>query len=326
VFLSPHHCAGHRSQRTNSSTGKSASSTVSQLSIKRKITNSEFISNFNNHNKVLKLSLTMNIEDYGYDDAAPDVESMERNDFDYYYSYGDASPDISREKFNYYDRVTSKRASREKVRDYAYGDAAPTVASRDRNKNGNDSSRRTPRRSSMKQGGAPRRSSIGYSGEITVTLPGDNRPVRRRTSISFDQKEHVKEVEPVSSLTEDPKKLWFQADEFNQIREKARMLTYIAVNGGDGMVKEKKLCTRGLESHIDSKNVQEEQSLAWKSVFLEQSHQREKGTCDDETVSKMYQLASMESQARARTRACQDEANIVRYTRHTRRTIRRGSM
>jgi hypothetical protein len=313
----------------------------------------------------------MNIQDYGYADAAPDVESRERNDFDYYYSYGDASPDTSREQYNYYDRVAPERALRANVRDYAYGDAAPRVASRarqnngndssrrtpgrssmkqggaprrssigysgeitvtlpvasrDRQNKGNDSSRRTPRRSSMKQGGAPRRSSIGFSGEITVTLPGKNRPVRRRTSISFDQKEHVKEVEPVSSLMEDPKKLWFQAEEFNKIREKARMMTYIAVNGGNGMVKAKNLCTRGLESHIDSKNVQEEQSLAWKSVFLEQSHQRQRGTCDDETVSKMYQLASMQNQARARIRASQDEANIVPYTRHTRRMIRRGSM
>jgi hypothetical protein len=286
VFAFPHYFSGDKSQMQEQShhhnSGKPTSSAVSQLSTKRKITNSEFISIFTHHNRRLKLSLTMDIQDYGYDDAAPDVESRERNEFDYYYG--------------------------------------------DRENNGDDSSRRTPSRSSMKQGGAPRRSSIGYTGEITVTLPGKNRPVRRRTSISFDQKEHIKEVEPVSSLTEDPKKLWFQAEEFNMIREKARMLTYIAVNGGDGMVKAKNICTRGLESHIDSKNVQEEQSLAWKSVFLEQSHQREKGTCDDETVSEMYQLASMQSQARARIRACQDEANIVRYTRHTRRMIRRGSM
>lgn len=242
------------------------------------------------------------MEDFSYGDGAPDAETNETEDFEYYYNYGDGSPDTAREKFDYDGEV-----------------ASPCAASRGGNT-------RSTRRSSMKQGGAPRRSSIGYSGEIIVNLPGINRPVKRRTSITFDKKEQIREVASMSSLTDDPKELWFQAEEFRKIHKNARMITYIAIRGGDGMLKSKQLCIRGLERHINNKFVQEEQSIARQSVLLEQYHQRESGSSDEDMVAKVYHLASMQSQARARIRGCEDEANIISYTRHARRMMRRSSM
>lgn len=226
------------------------------------------------------------------------------------YGYGEAIPDSGSE-YNYLD--------------LGYGDAAPDIASDPIKNNGSPSFAKSQRRSSLKTSGAPRRSSISYSGEIEVSLPGE-RKVRRRTSISFDDIEQVKEVDPVASLTDDPEKLWFQAEEYDLIRQKASILTRVAATGGANLMKSKNLCVRGLESHIDSQNVQEEQYIAWKCVFLEQHIQRGTGQFDDETVSQMYSLASMENKSRAQKRAWQDKKDIEKYTRSNRMMLRRSSM
>ncbi len=187
-------------------------------------------------------------------------------------------------------------------------------------KNDNDNGHvRSSRRSSMKQSGSSRRSSIGYTGEIAhVNLPGKNHPVRRRMSITFHEYDQVQEVEPVSSLADEPEKLWFQAEEYAMIRQKAIFLTELAASGGHKLIAEKKLCTRGLESHIDRDNVYQQQYSAWKSVFLEQHHQRNMGIFDDETVGAIYRLVTMPSQAIAVQRAQQDTADIENYTKNTR--------
>jgi hypothetical protein len=235
------------------------------------------------------------------------------------YGYGDAAP----------DRGTTVEAV-----DYGYGDAAPDRGTTSQVDMDIDAERdqqavsqpRVSRRSSMKQGGSSRRASIGYTGEIDVNLPGKRHPVRRRMSITFHEYDQVQEVEPVSSLADEPEKLWFQAEEYDMIRQKAIFLTELAANGGQKLIAEKKLCTRGLESHIDRDNVYQQQYFAWKSVFLEQHHQRNTGVFDDETVGTIYQLVTMPSQAIAVERAQQDTADIENYTRTTRMMMRRLSM
>jgi hypothetical protein len=232
---------------------------------------------------------TVEAVDYGYGDAAPDSGTCVKND------YGYVDMDIDAERDHKYDQ--------------------PAV-----------SKPRISRHSSMKRKGSSRRSSIGYTGEIDVNLPGKRDPVRRRTSITFHEYDQVQEVEPISSLADEPEKLWFQAEEYAMIRQKAKFLTELAASGGHKLIAEKKLCTRGLEAHIDSDNVYQQQYFAWKSVFLEQHHQRNIGVFDDETVGTIYQLVTMPSQAIAVERAQQDTADIENYTRSTRTMMRRLSM
>ena len=228
------------------------------------------------------------------------------------YGYGQAAPDIS-----YKADVAV---------DYGYGRASPTTSvSMELDGKKPENSKRVPRKSSMKQCGVPRRASIGYSGEIEIQLPGRRDSVTRRTSITIaENKNEVREVEPTPSLTTEP--LWFQAEEYDMINQKALLLTQLAQSGNHKILAENDLCTRGLESHIDCDAVFEQQYLAWKSVFLEQYHQRHTHQFCDETVSKIYHLAGNASRERAVHRARQDTVEAEKYTRSTRIMMRRLSM
>jgi hypothetical protein len=199
---------------------------------------------------------------------------------------------------------------------YGYGDdveetAAPTFE-------------KARRRSSLKQAGSSRRSSIGYTGEVTVMLPGRSEPLRRRTSIAFNDYDEVKTVEPVSSLTNEPEKLWYQSEEYDLIKKRIFKLLDLAASAHP----DDKICMRGLESHLaeEKQKLKEEQHLAWYAVFLEQYEQRNEGVFDDEIVSKLYELSTVDSKMLAMQRGRQDAADIESYTKKTRLMMRRLSM
>lgn len=241
-------------------------------------------------------------EKYGYGEATPDADK---------YGYGDATPDTA--QYGYGDDASDTGK-------YGYGEAAPEPLPH-----------RQSRRSSLKHEGAPRRSSISYTGEVENILPGSGgRPVRRRTSISFDGNNSVKEIQPAKELAENPEELWFQKDEYNLIREKAQLLTDLASAAlEDERIlagKKNKFCFRGLESHINAAYVENEQHLAWKSVFLEQYHQRQKGGFDDETVAVLYEMAAMPSRARALERARGDFEEAEKHTRGIRASRRHSTL
>lgn len=180
----------------------------------------------------------------------------------------------------------------------------------------------------MKQSGMPRRSSISYRGEVVNCLP-TGRAARRRQSIGFDDAlTEVHHVEPTKSLAQKPEELWFQQHEFDMIREKAILLTNIAKSTQTDMpmgtpVEHEKLCFRGLESHIDSENVEYEQHLAWKSVFLEQYHQMAKGDFNEDLVANLYEMAAMPARARALQRAQADNIEAQKHTRSFGRRVGR---
>ena len=254
---------------------------------------------------------------YGYEDASPDDRSK--------YCYEDAAPnDDDASKYGYGNASPTQNTNNE----YGYGDAAPdTHSNSSRNRRG-----KTSRRSSMKQmGRTGRRSSIGYTGEIEVQLPGRKEPIRRRTSISFDSYEEVAEVEPIKDLAgvDGSKQLWFQPEEYDMIREKAIFITNVASTATKDAHYSSghHLCTRGLEPHINADQVRQEQFMAKRSVLVEQEHQRNLGIYDDEIVSKIYQLTSMNSAARANGFAQQDSIVAERhYTRQERMMSRRSSV
>ena len=89
---------------------------------------------------------------------------------------------------------------------YEYGDASPdsSVGYRDRRADNHfvqKSILRAPRRSSMKQKGLPRRASIQFTGEIEVNIPGAERPIKRRTSITFRDSVNVLNVPPAQRIS-----------------------------------------------------------------------------------------------------------------------------
>lgn len=261
--------------------------------------------------------------DYGYEDAAPDVASKTVES----YGYEDAAPDVA--------KVAKKK--KEKVNadtELSLENAKPKKSKKPKQLKGlfhsfsakkDPRTGRTPRRSSMKQEGKPRRSSIGYQGEIEVRLPGQARPVRRRRSISFDDDNALVEIEPVTEMNPDRKELWFQDEEYAVMANKAHMMSEFVMMGGEEMAKKRNIETRGLEKLYDYANVEETQQLAYRSVFLEQGFQREEGAFNEEVVSCLYKVASMQSQAQAIARANADAEDIEEYTRETRRRIRRMS-
>lgn len=105
----------------------------------------------------------------------------------------------------------------------------------------------------MKGSSPNRRASIGPCGEsMTLRLPGNQQPVRRRRSITFNNEVLVKKVEPVQSLTPDPEALWFQDDEHDMIKEKTIAIIHQASMAGGDAENSKKLCTRGFGKVDDS--------------------------------------------------------------------------
>jgi hypothetical protein len=250
------------------------------------------------------------VKDYGYGGGSPTPIS---EDDPSKYEYGNnnlAAEDAS--KYGYGDDASPETAAQ-----YGYGDATPSDT-------GSRPSR-TPRRSSMKQGGSTkgRRSSIGCTGEIELTLPGRKDPVRRRTSIAFSEEPEVKEIERVSTLTDDSKALWFQKTELQDIKTKLRTIISTVERGDENS---RKLCTRGLECHIGQSTKKTEINAAWDAVAIEQYTQQNKGNFDDETISNKYKTFSKSSQEKASERAREDEAAIAKYQLDTRRRMRRMSM
>jgi hypothetical protein len=211
-------------------------------------------------------------------------------------------------------------ASREIDSQYGYGDAAPSGCAT----SSIPSSTGTPRRrSSMKQETTTgRRASIRYTGEIEVKLPGRRDPVIRRTSLSFSKENEVREIERVSSLTDDSRALWFQKDELHNIKTMLRTIIGY-MERGDEIAR--KLCTRGLECHI-GRSTKMKINAAWDAVVLEQFIQQNKGSFDGETISMTYKFFARGSQEKAAERAKEDEAAIEIYQRDTRRMMRRMSM
>lgn len=194
---------------------------------------------------------------------------------------------------------------------YGYGDAAPTP--RLEGEGG-----RMARRSSLKQSGVPRRASIGYTGEMTLTLPTGERK-QKRTSISFKDDAQVQDIQSVTEMVEDPKRLWFQEEEYEHIKNKI----YDILDKQD-QLEGKKYNTRGLESLMDENAFYERQE-AHDSVFEEQRLQKRQTQFDDEKVRSAYQFHSIDAQIKAANRAGKDAESVENYLKFTRKMCRRMS-
>jgi hypothetical protein len=228
--------------------------------------------------------------DYGYGDAAPDSATQVD------YGYGDAIPDSAQV-------------------DYEYGDAAPSPRTQ------------MPRRSSMKGSSPSRRASIGPCGEpMTLRLPGNQEPVQRRRSITFNKKVAVKNVETSRSLAPHPQCLWFQDEEYEMIKKKTLAVIHRASMTSESAECSKKLCTRGLEKWMCPERTEVKKRQAWDNVLNEQYLQQQDGEYDEEQLATMYKLSTTRSQVEAAKRAQSDAQEIESYLASTRKYHRRMSM
>ncbi|KAG7356234.1 hypothetical protein IV203_000920 [Nitzschia inconspicua] len=205
---------------------------------------------------------------------------------------------------------------------YGYEDAAPTPR-----KTGTGT---TPRRSSLKGSAgedgrrAGRRASIGYTGEMTLVLP-TGATKKKRSSISFADNNNVREVEPVASMVENPRTLWFQKAEYEHILEKVQDLVEHAKSEPvGGKQRPTWVCTRGLENAINSRYV-EERAEATATVLDENRVQKYHKNYDDEYLRQMYRFHSADSQHRAEQMAKKDEKDVEDYLKVTRKMCRRMS-
>lgn len=183
------------------------------------------------------------------------------------------------------------------------------------------------RRSSMKQGSEStqrRRASIQLGVEITVYLPGKEKPVRRRSSIKFAQTVAVKQVEPLSKLTERPDELWFQSEEYARMRRNSMELVNKVERGQMG-VGNRNYCIRGLERLLHRKSAMQKRTEAWDAVLITQDLQRDQGYWNEEYMANAYKCTTEESALAAASRGKEDEMAILNYMNDSRIHYRRLS-
>jgi hypothetical protein len=229
-----------------------------------------------------------------------------------------------------YEDTTPTEEKEENI--YGYGDMETW---QDGDARGRMHHYRTPRRSSLKHNGTPRRASIGYTGEMTLVLP-NGAPVQRRTSITFCEDQNIVQQEQqvadsnkynAAFANAKPETLWFQKEEYQHIQETLYQIVKHTDNKKSKDPKDKKLCTRGLESLLkDNKDHMLESRMEAKlSVLEEQRMQRSSGQHDGEILADIYKFHAIDSSAQAAERAEQDAVDAANYTKATRRMMRRMS-
>ena len=225
------------------------------------------------------------------------------------------------------DEKNNKPKLHEKEEDlYGYGVAEPTPKSL-------SATRATSRRSSLKTGGAgsggrgprtSRRASIGYTGEMTLVLPTGEKK-KKRTSISFAESTDVKEVQSVSDMVEDSKRLWFQSSEYEGIQEKIfDMVEAAKKSHKDKTARPSWVDLRGLEPVID-RSIAESRKEATSSLIDEHKALKKQGRYDEEYLRDVYMFSSVDAQIRAEERAGNDAKEVEEYLKLTRKMCRRMS-
>jgi len=201
---------------------------------------------------------------------------------------------------------------------YGYEDPDVVIASNHDNADGHRPHGRTPRRSSMKQEGRPRRASIQLGGEMEYELPGHVK-VKRRTSIDFNHEDYPIERLSTSGNVEF-KELWLQRDEYDVIA-KSNMKIVKAIEKGT----DKNFHFRGLEGMMNAKAHDQTVGEAKQCVLAEQNSQREFGTFDEERVMESYKFATLQSKLDAVERGQSDQAEIEVELKKHRKMMRRLS-
>jgi len=233
--------------------------------------------------------------------------------------------------------------------DYGYEDASPAP---NRSHACSERAMRKPRRSSLKSSGSTlrRRASISYRGEVNFILPNGER-VKKRTSITFKETENqTKEVEPILGMVDSPNRLWFQKEEYANIKQEiVRILQNNHqkknISSTEGLEKGASSlpcdtsrnaasesqsmssaleCTRGLEPLL-CESAKEARIQANTSVLEEYSMQQNRGEYNGDTLRQIYSYYTIDSQVEAAYRGDCDQQEVQKYLEDTRNMWRRRS-
>ena len=135
-------------------------------------------------------------------------------------------------------------------------------------------------------------------------------------SIKFNEKVHVRLVDPITSLGDDVKQeeLWYTKQEFNKITEKTQALIVFVTRSGHRVHKSgKKYCLRGLERWMDPTKTIEVRNRAYQSVFQEQDRQDRLQVVDDVQIASVYKLNTIQCKLEAIRTAKQDAIDALNY-------------
>jgi len=185
--------------------------------------------------------------------------------------------------------------------------------------------RNTPRRSSLKHKGAPRRASIGYTGEMTLILPtGEEK--RKRSSITFANEtdlNQTREVQPIRDMigSGNVNRLWFQEEEYDHIKKE--IVRIVRQSSTRNLMKhdvttrepETWVETRGLENLGTDRrrycnNIRQE---AKNGVIEEYMLQKANGRYDEEAIRQMYTFHTIDCKIEAAERGAQDALFVQNY-------------
>ena len=152
---------------------------------------------------------------------------------------------------------------------------------------------------------------------ITSNLNNDRNANIKSTTrrVTFRATARMRVVTRTKDLAEDPKDLWYTANEYNRIHRKALSIVR-AVDNDDNLVKVgKQRCVRGLERHLASSKhtIAATRNDAWSSVFEEQFMQYEANEeYDDEQISSVYIPFSIKAHMEAHERGLSDAREAQR--------------
>jgi len=241
--------------------------------------------------------------------------------------------------------------------DYGYEDASPApnrslACSERAMRTCSERAMRTSRRSSLKSSGSTlrRRASISYRGEVDFILPNGEHG-KKRTSITFEETENqTKEVESMLDMVDSPNRLWFQKEEYANIKQEiVRIIKNNHQNKnispGGGLEEDASSsssatssnaasdppltptaleCTRGLEP-ILCESAKEAREQANTSVLEEYSMQQNRGEYNGDALRQIYSYYTIDSQVEAADRADRDEQEVQSYLKDARNMWRRSS-
>jgi hypothetical protein len=179
------------------------------------------------------------------------------------------------------------------------------------------------RRSSLKAPvPVPRRASIGYTGEMVLTLPTGEKK-KKRTSISFEESESVVEILPLTDMVEDPNRLWFHQKELRDIKKEVlKVLKELTEKKGEENGTRSWICTRGLEPLLFHTNDARDSK---DSVLEEYAIQKSRGEYDEAHIRDMYTFQTIDAQVQAIERAEHDASEVERDLKLSRLQCRRMS-
>lgn len=139
---------------------------------------------------------------------------------------------------------------------------------------------------------------------------------QQRQDAGVDNVDAKKKNEPLLRT----KDLWFQPEEYDEIKRKTMALIRAVQENDTGGVT---YCTRGLERYFSVEDVQDQRNNAWDSVLDEQDLQRDHEVYDDDRLSEAYSNVTRRSSLEALERGKRDQSAIERYVKKTRQQVRR---